>query len=156
MGESTSKQISASRIIAADAQRIFDVLADPSLHHVIDGSGTVKGTTSDADKLGLGDTFGTSMRLGVPYRMRNRVVEYSEGRRIAWAHVGGWRWRYELDPIEEGPDAGSTLVTETFDWSTSKAGWYIDALGWAPRNLRSMERTLSRLDAFVTNTSSAL
>ena len=156
MSESDSKQISASRIIHADAQRIFDVIADPSLHHVIDGSGTVKGTTSGSHKLALGDTFGTSMRLGVPYRMRNKVVEYSEGRRIAWAHIGGWRWRYELDPIEEGPDAGATLVTETFDWSTSKAGAYVDVLQWPSRNLRNMERTLSRLDAFVTNTSSAL
>ncbi|MHB1139703.1 MAG: SRPBCC family protein [Microthrixaceae bacterium] len=155
MSESNSKQISASRIVHADAQRIFDVIADPSLHHVIDGSGSVKGTTSGSHKLGLGDTFGTSMRIGVPYRMRNRVVEYSEGRRIAWAHVGGWRWRYELEPIEEGPDAGATLVTETFDWSPSQAGWYIDAMKWPSRNLRNMERTLSRLDAFVTNTSAA-
>ena len=38
-----------------------------------------------------------------------------EGRRIAWAHLGGWRWRYEFEPVE-----GGTKVTETFDWSTAK------------------------------------
>ena len=152
----SSKQVSASRIIPADAQRIFDVIADPTLHHVIDGSGSVKGTSGRPRKLALGDKFATKMHLGVPYRITNKVVEYSEGRRIAWSHVGGWRWRYELDPITEGPDAGSTRVTETFDWSTSKASRYVEAMRFPSRNLKSLDRTLARLDAFVENTSSAL
>lgn len=155
MSES-SQQVSASRVIPADAQRIFDVVADPTLHHVIDGSGSVKGSTSGTSKLALGDKFATQMRIGLPYRMTNKVVEYSEGRRIAWSHLGGWRWRYEFEPIEDGPDAGSTLVTETFDWSTSKAGGYIKLMKFPERNRRNIERTLSRLDAFVENTASAL
>ena len=155
MSDST-QQVSASRVMAAEAQRIFDVVADPTLHHVIDGSGSVKGSTSGSKKLSLGETFGTNMRIGVPYRMKNTVVEYTEGRRIAWAHLGGWRWRYEFDPIEEGPDAGSTLVTETFDWSTSKAGGYLKLMKFPERNRGNIERTLSRLDAFVENTSSDL
>jgi len=152
----SSQQVSASRIIPADAQRIFDVVADPTLHHVIDGSGSVKGSTSGTKKLTLGESFGTNMRIGLPYRIKNTVVEYTEGRRIAWAHIGGWRWRYEFDPIEEGPDAGSTLVTETFDWSTSRAGAYVTLMKFPTRNRANMERTLARLDAFVENTSSAL
>jgi len=155
MSES-NKQVSGSRIIPADAQRIFDVLADPTLHHVIDGSGSVKGTSGSPRKLALGDTFATKMRIGVPYRITNKVVEYSEGRRIAWAHLGGWRWRYELAPIEEGPDTGSTLVTETFDWSGSRAGAYVEAMRFPAKNRRSIHETLGRLEAFVMNTSSAL
>ena len=149
-------QVSVSRVIPADAQRIFDVIADPTLHHVIDGSGSVKGTKGASHKLGLGDKFATRMHMGLPYRITNKVVEYSEGRRIAWAHIGGWRWRYELEPIEDGDDAGSTLVTETFDWSTSKAGGYVQLMKFPSRNRDSMERTLARLDAFVENTASAL
>lgn len=156
MSGSSQQQISVSRIIPADAQRIFDVIADPTLHHVIDGSGTVKGTSGSPRKLALGDKFSTKMHMIVPYRISNKVVEYSEGRRIAWAHLGGWRWRYELDPVTEGPDAGSTLVTETFDWSTSKAGRYVEAMKFPSRNRKHLEQTLSRLDAFVANTSSAL
>ncbi len=148
------RQVSASRIIAADAQSLFDVVADPSLHHVIDGSGSVKGVRGGSRKLALGDKFSTSMRIGLPYLITNKVVEYTEGRRIAWAHVGGWRWRYEFEPIEG--DEASTEVTETFDWSTSKAGFYIEFMKWAPKNERSIRQTLGRLDAFVTNTSSSL
>ncbi len=145
------RQVSASRVIAADAQALFDVVADPSLHHVIDGSGSVKGVRGGSRKLGMGDKFSTSMRIGVPYLITNKVVEYEEGRRIAWAHIGGWRWRYEFEPVESG-----TRVTETFDWSTSKVGFYIEMMKWAPKNATSIERTLGRLDAFATNTSSSL
>lgn len=146
-----ARSVSASRVIAADAQTLFDIVADPTLHHVIDGSGSVKGSRGGSRKLALGDKFSTSMRIGVPYLITNKVVEYSEGRRIAWAHIGGWRWRYEFEPVE-----GGTEVTETFDWSTSKAGAYIEFMKWAPKNRKNIERTLARLEAFATNTSSSL
>lgn len=152
----SEQKVSVSRVIKADAQKIFDVIADPTLHHVIDGSGTVRHAKGKSRKLSLGDKFSTNMRLYVPYRMSNTVVEYTEGRVIAWSHIGGWRWRYELEPISEGDDAGSTRVTESFDWSTSKAGLYVTTLGWPKRNLSGMEKTLARLDAFVSNTNSAL
>lgn len=151
MSDTPTKQVSASRVIAADAQTLFDIVADPTLHHVIDGSGSVKGTSGGTRKLALGDKFTTRMRLGVPYIISNKVVEYTEGRRIAWAHLGGWRWRYEFEPVE-----GGTEVTETFDWSPSKAGAYIDLMKWPEKNRRSIESTLARLDAFATNTSSSL
>jgi hypothetical protein len=144
-------QVSVSRVIAADAQTLFDIVADPTLHHVIDGSGSVQGTRGGSRKLALGDKFSTKMRIGVPYLITNKVVEYTEARRIAWAHLGGWRWRYEFEPVE-----GGTEVTETFDWSTSKAGFYIDLMKWPAKNRKSIEQTLSRLDAFATNTSSSL
>ena len=146
-----AQRVAVSRTIAADAQSLFDVVADPTLHHVIDGSGSVKGVRGGSRKLQLGDKFSASMRIVVPYVITNKVVEYAEGRRIAWAHLGGWRWRYEFEPVE-----GGTEVTETFDWSHSKAGAYIRLMGWADKNRTSMERTLGRLDAFVTNTSSSL
>jgi hypothetical protein len=147
----TDNSVSVSRVIAADAQALFDVVADPTLHHVIDGSGSVQGVRGGSRKLALGDKFSASMRMGVPYLITNKVVEYTEGRRIAWAHIGGWRWRYEFEPVDDG-----TEVTETFDWSTSKAGAYIRLMKWAPKNRVNMERTLARLDAFATNTSSSL
>ncbi len=146
-----AQRVAVSRTIAADAQSLFDVVADPTLHHVIDGSGSVKGVRGGSRKLQLGDKFSASMRIVVPYLITNKVVEYEEGRRIAWAHIGGWRWRYEFEPVE-----GGTEVTETFDWSHSKAGAYIRLIGWAEKNRTSMERTLARLEAFVTNTSSSL
>ena len=150
MNDSPSgSSVSVSRFIAADPQTLFDIVADPTLHHVIDGSGMVRTARTSTRKLALGDRFTTNMRLVVPYLISNKVVEYDEGRRIAWAHVGGWRWRYEFEPAD-----GGTEVTESYDWSDSPAGFY--AKRWAARNRTSMEATLRRLEAFATNASSSL
>lgn len=146
--------LSVSRVIAAEPQQLFDVVADPSMHHVIDGSGSVRGTKSTSRKLALGEKFTTSMRIGVPYLISNKVVELDEPHCIAWSHVGGWRWRYEFEPVE-----GGTKVTETFDWSTARTPLgrlYVEKMGWPRRHLPNMEKTLARLDALVTNKSSAV
>jgi hypothetical protein len=67
------------------------------------------------------------MRLfGVPYVIRNRVVELEPDRLIAWRHFTANRWRYELTPNADG----GTTVTETFD--TSRADRVTDAVvRWA-------------------------
>jgi uncharacterized protein YndB with AHSA1/START domain len=142
------KSVSVERVIAAPPEKIFDVLADPAEHPVIDGSGTVKDTRGEAPaRLTLGAKFGMSMRLGVPYAITNTVVEFEEGRRIAWRHIGGHRWRYELEPAE-----GGTRVRETYDWSTAMLGTrlYIEMTGWPKRAEKAMTETLARLDARVT------
>lgn len=149
MGEPAGRSISVSRVIDADPQRLFDLVADPSMHPVIDGSGSVRGVRGGSRKLKLGDRFSASMRLGVPYLITNKVVEYSEGRRIAWSHLGRWRWRYEFEPVE-----GGTRVTETFDWSTTPFRLYVEKMGWPRRSRPNMEKTLERLDAYVSNKSS--
>ena len=41
------RQVSVSRVIAAPAQTIFDVLADHTKHSIIDGSGTLVGAKSN-------------------------------------------------------------------------------------------------------------
>lgn len=114
--------VRAARItINAPAQVIFDVIANPRRHADFDGSGTVKGTVSGPQRLSLGATFGMSMNMGFPYTTRNTVVEFDEGRRIGWRHIGRHTWRYELEHV----DANTTVVTETFDGSTA---WFPPAL----------------------------
>jgi len=140
------------RLIAAQPERIFDVLADPSRHQEIDGSGTVRDTPGGSQRLALGSKFGMSMHMGIGYSMDNTVVEFEENRRIAWQTrptlapmrllVGGRIWRYELVP-----QAGGTLVRES--WDIRK-----EALPWAVRPMRSttvesMTKTLERLAEVV-------
>ncbi len=125
---------------------IFDLLADPSRHSEIDGSGTVRASSDSSPKrLTLGSKFGMKMKLGVPYDIRNTVVEFEEGALLAWAHFGGHRWRYEL-----APEGNSTVVTETFDWSTSRLPIFIELMSYPKRNLAAMHKTLERLDEVVT------
>jgi uncharacterized protein YndB with AHSA1/START domain len=149
------KSVSVEREIAAPPEKIFDVLADPSQHPVIDGSGTVKHTRGEEpSRLALGTKFGMSMRLGIPYAITNTVVEFDENRLIAWRHFGGHRWRYELEPAGAGD---GTRVRETYDWSTAILGTrlYIEATGWPKRAERAMTETLERLDAHVTGSDAA-
>jgi uncharacterized protein YndB with AHSA1/START domain len=143
-----SKSVSTERLINAPAERIFAVLADPSQHCVIDGSGTVKRTRNAPDRLTLGSKFGMAMHHYLPYPITNQVVEFEEGRRIAWRHIAHDVWRYELEPSPSGPD-GATLVRETFDWSHGHAGKLLEIMGTPKQNLAAMEKTLERLAAHV-------
>lgn len=151
-----SRSVSVERIVDASPEAVFEVLADPSQHPVIDGSGMVRASVPGAGRLSLGAEFGMSMRMGVPYSMVNEVVEYEAGRRIAWTPrmggpalvrrlgraLNGPTWRYELEPVGSG-----TRVCETYDWSSANAGsrLYILAAGWPRRAERAMTATLTRL-----------
>jgi hypothetical protein len=136
--------VSVSRVIPAPAEEIFAVIDNPAMHPVIDGSGTVRKPRGAGAHLVLGDRFGMDMRVGVPYRISNKVVEYEKDRLIAWAHFGGHRWRYRLEPVE-----GGTRVTESFDWSTSKFPPFIELMGYPKRHPAAMEKTLERLERAV-------
>lgn len=138
--------VRAARItIDAPAQVIFDVIANPRRHADFDGSGTVKGTVSGPQRLSLGATFGMSMNMGFPYTTRNTVVEFDEGRRIGWRHIGRHTWRYELEPV----DANTTVVTETFDGSTA---WFPPALKLIKaydNNQKAVAKSVANLKALI-------
>jgi len=137
------RHVSTSRVIAAPPQEIFEVLADPARHPIIDGSGTLVGAKGNPPRLYLGAKFG--MKMSFHATMRNKVLEFDEGKQIAWRHIGQHVWRYELEPVD-----GGTKVTETFDWRPSPLAWLLEKQGTPAKNLASMEQTLVRLDTYVT------
>ncbi|MFO8076404.1 MAG: SRPBCC family protein [Actinomycetota bacterium] len=139
----STRKVSRSVTVAAQPEEIFELLAHPSGHAALDGSGTVKGGVApDDERLSLGARFGMKMRMGLPYRITNEVVEFEEGRRIAWRHAGGHIWRWQLEPVE-----GGTRVTETFDWGAAKAPPALERAGIPARNTRAIEQTLSNVAA---------
>lgn len=141
--EQTPYFVTRRRLVAAPPSAVFDLLADPAQHALIDGSGTVKASRDAApQRLALGAEFGMDMRLGVPYRIQNTVVEFEEDRKIAWRHFNGHRWRYELT---EAP--GGTLVSETWDASRIKHQWILRLMGFTRSTPGNIERTLDRLAA---------
>lgn len=138
--------VSESRTIAAAAQKLFDIVADPAMHPVIDGSGSVKAARGDSpQRLALGTKFGMDMRLGAPYKVTNTVVEFEEGRLLAWRHFNGHVWRYIFEPVE-----GGTRVTEQWD---ARPVWNKLALrlaGFPKRNRAGIIATLRGLDELAT------
>ena len=141
----SDQHVSRDIVVDAPPSAVFAVLADPRTHADFDGSGTVRSAISGPDRLSLGSRFGVSMRIRVPYRISNEVVEFEEDRRIAWRHLARHRWRYELEPTA----TGGTRVTETFDWSTALAAPVLAYTRIPTWNAASIERTLPRLKALV-------
>jgi uncharacterized protein YndB with AHSA1/START domain len=148
--------LSVERLIRASPEVIFDVLADPSRHVLIDGSGMLRGSKeTGSQRLALGCTFGMAMKMGVRYSTVSTVVEFEENRLIAWQTgpkgrledwVAGRIWRYELEPRDEG-----TLVRESWDITTDHQRVLLK-LGdiWSGKTRRDMELTLARLDTVAT------
>ncbi|MBM3699182.1 MAG: polyketide cyclase / dehydrase and lipid transport [Actinobacteria bacterium] len=132
----------AQLIMDQPANKIFEFIANPANHSVMDGSGMVKGRISGPKKLYLGAKFGMRMLYGIPYAIRNQVIEFEDQRVIAWRHILRNIWRYELTPLS----ADSTLVVESWDgrnalltnWPTVKS-----SARWVPK---VMAKTLVALD----------
>jgi hypothetical protein len=133
--------VSASKVIAAEPQTLFDIVADPAMHPRLDGSGTVRGSRAGAPRrLSLGARFGMDMKLGAPYRITNTVVEFAEGSRLAWRHFNGHIWRYLFEPVYDG-----TRVTEQWDARPAKDRLLLRLMGFPSRNRRAILASLERL-----------
>lgn len=115
--EDTPRVVSASREIAAPPERIFELIADPSQQPRWDGNDNLSEAQPGQRVRQVGDVFLMTLTTGAV--RENHVVEFDEGRRIAWtpAEPGkqppGHLWRWELEPA----GASGTLVTQTYDWT---------------------------------------
>ena len=78
----------ASRVIAAPAADIFELIADPARQPSWDGNHNLAAAAEGQRVHGVGDVFVTTVHTGTD--RENHVVEFAEGRLIAWrpAEVG--------------------------------------------------------------------
>ncbi len=121
------ENVSATLTVAVPAPRVFAVLADPTAHSAIDGTGWVQESVERAPLTEVGQIFRMAMyHAGHPdgdYQTVNRVQVLDPPRAIGWLtgqekgdgqlEFGGWLWRYDLAPL--GPS--ETVVTLSYDWS---------------------------------------
>lgn len=109
--------VSASREIAAAAERIFELIADPSQQPRWDGNDNLAKAALGQRVRKVGDVFMMTLTLGSI--RENHVVEFEEARRIAWRpsepgrRPPGHLWRWELTRLGQS----TTRVTHTYDWS---------------------------------------
>src|SRR5947209_4671592 len=126
-----TERVTASATIEAAPEAVFAVLADPSAHADIDGTGWVREALDDDRITAAGQVFRMAMyhpnHPDKDYKIANRVEVFDEPRAIAWKpgtespetgelSFGGWIWRYDLEAT--GPSR--TTVTLTYDWSASR------------------------------------
>jgi uncharacterized protein YndB with AHSA1/START domain len=108
----------ASREIAAPAARIFELIADPAQQPRWDGNANLQSAEAGQRVERVGQVFRMTLTKDGVVR-ENHVVEFEEGRLIAWlpAEVGkppiGQLWRWEVEPIDDS----LSLVTHTYDWT---------------------------------------
>ncbi|HTR91008.1 MAG TPA: SRPBCC family protein [Trebonia sp.] len=115
--EDVPRVVSASRDIAASPERIFELIADPAQQPRWDGNDNLSAAPEGQRVRQTGDVFTMTLTMGAV--RENHVVEFEEGRRIAWRpsepgkRQPGHLWRWELEPAG---DSG-TRVTHTYDWT---------------------------------------
>ncbi|QGN32308.1 SRPBCC family protein [Microlunatus sp. Gsoil 973] len=151
------QQLARRRVIKAPASAIFTVLADPSRHQDTTPEDWVRDAVTPEPITGVDQVFVINMfhiNAGGHYVMHNRVAVFEQDRAIAWdpgqpdqdgnPQVGGWRWRYDLEPRDDG-----TEVTLTYDWSACLPPLR-DAIRFPPFGPEFLDASLAALERAVT------
>jgi uncharacterized protein YndB with AHSA1/START domain len=114
---SEQRIVSAEREVSAPAEEIFKLIADPARQPDWDGNDNLASAEQGQRITGVDQSF--TMELTNGQNRTNYVIEFEEGRLIAWkpAPVGeeprGHIWRWELEPVDDV----TTLVRHTYDWT---------------------------------------
>jgi uncharacterized protein YndB with AHSA1/START domain len=117
MPSAASRISAASREVRAEPEQIFEMIADPSRQPAWDGNDNLATAAPGQRVRSVGDVF--SMTLTNGSVRENHVVEFVEGRVIAWkpAEPGhppiGHLWRWEVKPVDDE----CSLVVHTYDWT---------------------------------------
>lgn len=158
--EVMSERVSATRRIAASAHEIFTIVADPSGHVRIDGSGMLEAAPDARPLTAVGDTFDIAMDRTplndipglVKYSVRNTVTQIVPDRLIEWTigaidqpplgHVYGW----QLDPVNDH----ETDVTNYCDWTNITAELRARRPDWPIVPVSMLEESVAKLQRLVT------
>jgi len=151
-----TEQLIRSTTVNARAQKVFDILADPSTHQAIDGTGWVRQPLDGKRLTETGQVFRMAMYYDNPnytdknYEVANRVEVFDPPHAIAWQpgqcpddanlEFGGWAWRYDLSPASQS----QTEVTLTYDWS--RVPQVIrEHIGFPPFDISHLDNSLKHL-----------
>ena len=152
MGNDT---INATITIPASAEAVFGVLADPTTHESIDGTGWVRESLDGKSLTATDQIFRIAMyhdnHPNKNYEMANKVVVFERPNAIGWQpgqdlagdgnlSFGGWIWRYDI--ADAGPS--ESRVTLTYDWSAVPPELR-EHIGFPPFEPAHLENSLKHL-----------
>ena len=154
----TDETLSTACTINAPAETVFAVLADPTTHQAIDGTGWVRESLDGKRLTEVGQVFRMAMYHdnygGMHYEVANRVEVFQPPRAIAWMpgqgaddanlDFGGWIWRYDLEPASDD----RTEVTLTYDWSAVPPA-IREHIGFPPFDRQHLDNSLKHLAGLV-------
>jgi hypothetical protein len=138
-------KIAGARIVInRPASELFNFIANPKNHPKIDGSKMVRGKAYGPKRLSMNSWFVMrQLRFGkIPYLMPNKVVEFEEGKLIAWRNASPSRWRYEFVAQSDA----TTQVTQYLDCSHTGTKFAKSELSWAAK---AMAKTLVRFKEHI-------
>lgn len=155
--KSPIERFTSNRTIDAAASDIFAFLTNPDNHQHTEPTDWVRGAVDTSPITGPGHTFAVNMFLdaaGGHYVMHNLVTAFEQDRIIAWLpcstrsdgelDAGGWWWRYDLAPHDDG-----TRVTLTYDWSDTSAAMREEIGGMPAVPMSFLDDSLASLDAAI-------
>jgi hypothetical protein len=148
----------ATITIQAPADVVFDVLADPSSHAAIDGTGWVRESLDGKPLAETGQVFRMAMyhenHPDKNYEIANRVEVFDPPNSVAWQpgrgrddadlDFGGWIWRYDLTSV----GTAETEVTLTYDWS-GVPSYTREHIGFPPFDVSHLDNSLKHLAALA-------
>ncbi|MDN5900585.1 MAG: SRPBCC family protein [Brachybacterium sp.] len=121
MNQNIDGIVTASREIAAPAEVLFALIADPAQQPRWDGNDNLADAAPGQRVHALGDVFVMTNRNGGV--RDNHIVAFAEGREIAWRTAPhgeqppGHQWGWQLEPLADG----GTRVTHTYDFTALPA-----------------------------------
>jgi hypothetical protein len=154
------ESVSATATIDAPADVVFGVLADPSKHAAIDGTGWVCEALDNEPLTAAGQIFRMAMyhpnHPDGDYQISNLIQVLDRPNAISWRPgydtgdgslgFGGWIWRYDLAPT--GPN--KTKVTLTYDWSAVEES-VREHIGFPPFPPDHLSNSLAHLAELATS-----
>lgn len=113
--------VTASREIAAPAEEIFALIADPAQQPRWDGNDNLAEAAPDQRVRAVGDVFVMTLTNGGV--RDNHIVAFAEGHEIAWRPAphgeqpAGHQWGWQLESLP----GGGTRVTHIYDFTALPA-----------------------------------
>jgi uncharacterized protein YndB with AHSA1/START domain len=135
--------------IAAPSERLWAIVADPSRHPEVAGSGEPQETHLVTEgPLAVGSRFESRQKwMGMKYTSHSEVTALQEPRLLRWRVDKTIDWEFRFEPLD---GEAATRVTHSYRWGIGLPailGWLLGPLlGWRQRQMiRTMPDSLRNL-----------